>query len=176
MYVLDFVRGSGIWFEALLHSPASSATKRAGCVHVPGRRVAKAVLVRTGDSYSLAVLPSTSRIDLERFSEVVGEPLSRVRVATSDEVFALFPTASQALSRRSVDSMDLKPSSTWDWRSHPKSSSWRTRGMRACECGSTTFKRSKSPCGRRLAGRGATRPTNRRRNAAGENVCGGLSV
>jgi Ala-tRNA(Pro) deacylase len=91
MYVLDFLRSQGIWFEALLHRPASSSTKRAGNAHVPGRRVAKAVLVRTGDSYRLAVLPSTSRIDLDRFSEVVGAPVSQVRLATPDEVFAFFP-------------------------------------------------------------------------------------
>jgi Ala-tRNA(Pro) deacylase len=52
--------------------------------------VAKAVLIRTGDSYRLAVLPSTSQIDLDRFSEVVGAPASQVRLATLDEVFALF--------------------------------------------------------------------------------------
>ena len=39
----------------------------------------------------LAVLPSTSRIDLVRLSEVVGEPASRVRLATPDELFELFP-------------------------------------------------------------------------------------
>jgi Ala-tRNA(Pro) deacylase len=91
MYVLDFLRSRGIWFETLLHRPASSSTKRAGSVHVPGRRVAKAVLIKAGDSYRLAVLPSTSRIDLERFSEVIGAPAAQVRLATPDEVFTLFP-------------------------------------------------------------------------------------
>jgi Ala-tRNA(Pro) deacylase len=90
MYVLDFLRNRGVWFEALLHSPAFSSTRRAGSVHVPGRRVAKAVLIRAGDSFVLAVLPSTSRIDLVRLSEVVGEPTSRVRLATPDELFELF--------------------------------------------------------------------------------------
>jgi Ala-tRNA(Pro) deacylase len=91
MYVLDFLRSRGVWFESLLHRPASSSTKRAGCVHVPGRRVAKAVLIKTGDSFVLAVLPSTSRIDLLQLSEVVGEPVSQVRLGTQDELFELFP-------------------------------------------------------------------------------------
>ena len=91
MYVLDFLRSHGVWFEALLHRPASSSTKRARSVHVPGRRVAKAVLIKTGDSYHLAVLPSTSRIDLDRFSEAVGATADQVRLATPEEVFALFP-------------------------------------------------------------------------------------
>ena len=77
MYVLDFLGSRGVWFEALLHRPASSSAKRAGNVHVPGRRVAKAVLIKAGDSFVLAVLPSTSRIDLGQLSEVVGAPASR---------------------------------------------------------------------------------------------------
>jgi Ala-tRNA(Pro) deacylase len=91
MYVLDFLRSRGVWFESLLHRPASSSTKRAGSVHVPGRSVAKAVLIKAGDSFVLAVLPSTSRIDLVQLSEVVGEPASQVRLATPDELFELFP-------------------------------------------------------------------------------------
>jgi Ala-tRNA(Pro) deacylase len=91
MYVLDFLRSRGVWFESLLYRPASSSTKRAGIVHVPGRRVAKAVLIKAGDSFVLAVLPSTSRIDLAQLSEVLREPASQVRLATPDELFELFP-------------------------------------------------------------------------------------
>jgi Ala-tRNA(Pro) deacylase len=90
MYVLDFLRSHGVWFEALLHQPASSSTKRAGNAHVPGRSVAKAVLVKAGDSFVLAVLPSTSCIDLGQLSEAVGAPASVVRIATPDEVLAIF--------------------------------------------------------------------------------------
>ena len=91
MYVLDFLRSHGVWFEALLHRPASSSAKRAGSVHVPGRRVAKTVLVKANDTFMLLVLPSTSRIDLSRLSDVVGAPLAQVRLATPDELFELFP-------------------------------------------------------------------------------------
>jgi Ala-tRNA(Pro) deacylase len=91
MYVLDFVRSRGVWFEALLHRPASSSTKRARSAHVPGRSVAKAVLIRAGERFFVAVLPATSRIDLGRLCEVVGEPASQVRLATSDELLELFP-------------------------------------------------------------------------------------
>jgi Ala-tRNA(Pro) deacylase len=91
MYILDFLRSRDVWFEALLYRPASSSAKRARSAGVPGRRVAKAVLVKTGDSFVLAVLPSTSRIDLSLLSQVVGAPASEVRLATSDELLAMFP-------------------------------------------------------------------------------------
>jgi Ala-tRNA(Pro) deacylase len=91
MYILDFLRSHGIWFEALLHQPASSSAKRAGNAHVPGGRVAKSVLIKAGDSFLLAVLPSTSRINLEQLSQVIGQPASDVRLAKSDELVAMFP-------------------------------------------------------------------------------------
>jgi Ala-tRNA(Pro) deacylase len=91
MYILDFLRSRDIWFEALLHCPATSSAKRARSVHVPGRQVAKAVLVKAGPSFVLAVLPSTSRIDLSLLSHVIGAPCSEVRLATSDELIATFP-------------------------------------------------------------------------------------
>jgi Ala-tRNA(Pro) deacylase len=90
MYVLDFLRSRGVWFETLLHRPASSSAKLAGSVHVPGREVGKAVLVKAGHSFVLAVLPSTSWIDLARLSEVLGSPVSEVRLATPDELFEIF--------------------------------------------------------------------------------------
>jgi Ala-tRNA(Pro) deacylase len=91
MCILDYHRSHGDRFESLLHQPASSSAKRAGNVHVPGRGVAKAVLVKAGDSFVLAVLPSTSWIDLGRLSEVVGTTASDIRLATTDELLAIFP-------------------------------------------------------------------------------------
>jgi Ala-tRNA(Pro) deacylase len=90
MYVLDFLQSRGIWFETLLHRPACSAAKLAGSVHVPGRHVGKAVLVKAGHSFVLALLPSTAWIDLVRLSEVLGSPISDVRLATSGELFEIF--------------------------------------------------------------------------------------
>ena len=91
MYIFDYLKSRGVWFETLLHQPASAAAKRAGNAHVPGREVAKAVLVKAGDSFVLAVLPATSWIDLAQLSEVVGAPATDIRLATSDELLAMFP-------------------------------------------------------------------------------------
>jgi Ala-tRNA(Pro) deacylase len=90
MYVLDYLRSRGVWFETLLHRPASSSAKRAGSIHVPGREVGKTVLIKAGHSFVLAVLPTTSRIDLVRLSEVLGSPATDVRLATANELFEIF--------------------------------------------------------------------------------------
>jgi Ala-tRNA(Pro) deacylase len=90
MYVFDFLKSQNVWFASILHRPASSSARRASSIHVPGGRVAKTVLVRAGQSYLLAVLPSTSRIDLERLSAAVALPASDVRLASADELREIF--------------------------------------------------------------------------------------
>src|SRR5262249_7088045 len=66
MYSVEFLRSRHIWFESLPHRPAATSTKRAQNAHVPGRYVAKTVLLKVGDRLTLAVLPSTMRIDLAK--------------------------------------------------------------------------------------------------------------
>jgi Ala-tRNA(Pro) deacylase len=88
MGICDYLRGRQIPFETFLHQPAPSATKLARSVHVPGRRVAKAVLLRGARGDVLAVLPATHRVDLERLARVLDEP--SLRLATEDEVERVF--------------------------------------------------------------------------------------
>ena len=90
MYTVEFLRSRRIWFEELLHQPASSATKHAHHMHVPGRMVAKTVLVKAGDRFMLSVLPCTSRVDLGRLAMLVERPASEVRLATAEELVGIF--------------------------------------------------------------------------------------
>jgi Ala-tRNA(Pro) deacylase len=91
MYIHEFLRSRGVWFETLLYPPAASSTKRAKSAGVPGRKVAKAVLVNAGGSFVVAVLPSTARIDLAQLSDVLGMQADRVRLASDAELFQTFP-------------------------------------------------------------------------------------
>jgi Ala-tRNA(Pro) deacylase len=90
MYTVEFLRNHRIRFEELLHQPASSATKHAHNMHVPGRMVAKTVLTKAGDRFVLTVLPCTRRIDLGRLAALVERPASEVRLATDDELLGIF--------------------------------------------------------------------------------------
>jgi Ala-tRNA(Pro) deacylase len=90
MYIVDFLRSRGIWHEVLLYRPASSSAKRAANAHISGRKVAKAVMIKTGDAFVLAVLPATRWIDLARLSAIVGSPTTLVRLATRAELLATF--------------------------------------------------------------------------------------
>lgn len=88
MCIQNYLRERKVRFEELLHRPEPSASRRAHSVHVPGRQVAKTVLVGAGERYVLAVLPSTHRIDQQRLAEVLGVP--RVRLASEEEVARVF--------------------------------------------------------------------------------------
>ena len=91
MYIVDFLRSRGVWYESLLHRPASSSTKRAGCVHVTGsqgcegRACQGRRFVRAG---CLAIDIADRPGPFERGSSE--SPLA-VRLATPDELFEIFP-------------------------------------------------------------------------------------
>jgi Ala-tRNA(Pro) deacylase len=87
MFIREYLTSQHVPFEVLLHRPVASATRLAQSVHVPGRSVAKVVIVRVGDRTVLAVLPATHRIDLGRLSEHLG---GNARLATPDELADLF--------------------------------------------------------------------------------------
>lgn len=88
MSIQDFLLSRHVWFQTVLHPPMPSATKRAQSVHVPGRQVAKGVLVRAGGTYVLAVLPATCRIDMARLSQVLAGVA--VALAAEDEIGTIF--------------------------------------------------------------------------------------
>src|SRR3954469_25853918 len=88
MCIRDFLQSRSVRFEWLLHRPAPSAAHLAGSLHVPGRCVAKSVLVKAGEVFALAVLPATHRIDTVRLAEVLR--VASLRIATGAEVESIF--------------------------------------------------------------------------------------
>ncbi len=90
MSIVEYLRKRGVEFETLLHQPASTSARRAGCMHVPGRSVAKAVLVQARDQRLVAVLPATCAIDLERLSAILRVQPTDVRIASEAEARAVF--------------------------------------------------------------------------------------
>jgi Ala-tRNA(Pro) deacylase len=88
MRIRDFLSSKRVPFEIMLHRPAPCATRFAQSVHVPGQRVAKGVLLRSGGGYLLAVLPATHRIDMERLTEALG--VRELRIASEDELERVF--------------------------------------------------------------------------------------
>lgn len=77
-----------IRYTLMTHSPAYTAQAAAATLHVPGKELAKTVVVRAGSDYLLAVLPASYHVDLKKLAEVVGK---KIEIATEAEFISLFP-------------------------------------------------------------------------------------
>lgn len=75
-------------FEKLHHRPVYTANRMAQELHVPGREVAKTVLLRTEQGYVAAVIPANRRIDLERACGCLGEEW--VEMASESEIHQIY--------------------------------------------------------------------------------------
>jgi Ala-tRNA(Pro) deacylase len=87
MRVPEFLVAQEVPFETLVHPPAFTAQKRARFLHLPGRQVAKVVLLHGPNGYVLAVVPATRRVDPDRLAELLGGP---VRLADDNEIARVF--------------------------------------------------------------------------------------
>jgi Ala-tRNA(Pro) deacylase len=87
MRISDYLTTQQIDFERLPHPPAFSAQKRAKYLRLPGRQVAKSVLLAGPSGYLLAVLPATHHVDTKTLAEHLG---GSVRLASDREIAAVF--------------------------------------------------------------------------------------
>lgn len=90
MMIADYLQSRRVHHQVLLHRPASCASQLARSLHVPGRTVAKGVLVASPDGrHWLAVLPATHRVDLERLRIALG--VESLLLATPSDLVRIFP-------------------------------------------------------------------------------------
>jgi Ala-tRNA(Pro) deacylase len=84
MSIKHFLQRRRVPFEIVAHPQAFDAQHLAQALHVPGREVAKTVLLRVDHDYVVAVLPSTHMIDLKEMSAFLGG--AAVELATEHEI------------------------------------------------------------------------------------------
>ena len=87
--VKTFLEEEGVSYEHGEHSPVFTAQEIAAAEHVPGKELAKSVMLTDGGAFFMAVLPATQRIDVAGFREVAGNP--DLRLAEEEEFAGLFP-------------------------------------------------------------------------------------
>jgi Ala-tRNA(Pro) deacylase len=71
-------------YEAVAHAAAVSAQEQAAVMGVPGRLVAKVVIVKASDDLVMAILPASSQVDLDRLRGLIGH--GGVRLANVEEI------------------------------------------------------------------------------------------
>jgi len=75
-------------YTLIQHAPTFSSQMTAAAMHIPGKEMAKAVVLEGRAQKYLAVLPASYHVDLGRFAEIVGEP---VHLASETTIRELFP-------------------------------------------------------------------------------------
>ncbi len=85
----DFLDREGVRYVTIRHSPAYTAQEIAALAHIPGREMAKTVMIHVDGRMAMAVLPASRRVDLEHLREVIGA--GDVRLAEEHEFRELFP-------------------------------------------------------------------------------------
>jgi Ala-tRNA(Pro) deacylase len=84
-----FLDSHDVKYVSMSHSPAYSAQAIAASAHIPGKELAKTVIVRIDDTFAMAVLPASYRVHLGHLKVAVSA--SHVELATEAELEDLFP-------------------------------------------------------------------------------------
>lgn len=84
-----FLDAQQVKYVTLTHSPAFTAREVAASAHIPGREMAKAVMVRIDGEMAMVVLPASMKVDFSRLLDATGA--QEVELAREPEFRDLFP-------------------------------------------------------------------------------------
>ena len=84
-----FLDEKKVVYETVRHSPAYTSQKTAASAHVPGKDLAKTVMVKVDGELAMAVLPAPLQIDFARFKE--GLAGAKVELAGEQDFRDKFP-------------------------------------------------------------------------------------
>jgi Ala-tRNA(Pro) deacylase len=76
-------------YVTITHSPAFTAQEIAAAAHIPGKEMAKAVMVKVDGEMTMVVLPASMKVDFGRLLDATGA--QEVELAHENEFKDLFP-------------------------------------------------------------------------------------
>lgn len=85
----EFLDGNRIKYVTVSHSLAYTAQEIAATAHVPGKELAKTVIVKADGRMAMAVLPASFKIDFGMLAQTIGA--KKLELATEKEFKQLFP-------------------------------------------------------------------------------------
>jgi Ala-tRNA(Pro) deacylase len=85
----QYLRENGAGFEVMTHSQAFTMQEVAAALHVPGKQVAKVVIVCADKEMAMLVLPAPYRLNIDLVRGLTGA--KKVRLAKEKEFKDLFP-------------------------------------------------------------------------------------
>ncbi len=85
----EFLDSAKVEYTVLEHSPVYTAQEVAASAHVPGRKLAKTVMIKLDGEMAMAVLPASERVNFDRLKEATGA--GKVELASEQEFKDRFP-------------------------------------------------------------------------------------
>ncbi len=85
----DYLDQHEIQYVTISHSPAYTAQRIAEMTRIPGKELAKTVIVKIDDKFAMAVLPASRRVNLRHLQEAIGA--DEVTLSSETEFNKLFP-------------------------------------------------------------------------------------
>ena len=85
----EYLDRETVSYEILTHPEAYTAPELAEVLHVPGKDLAKVVMLKRGERFVMTVLPANWKVDVKRLKDIFGT--SHIRLATEEEFKGLFP-------------------------------------------------------------------------------------
>ena len=87
--VKEFLDSQGIKYVTVSHSAAYTAQETAASAGIPGKELAKTVVVKLDGKMAMAVLPASYRVDFGLLKEAAG--VNKVELASEEEFKDMFP-------------------------------------------------------------------------------------
>jgi Ala-tRNA(Pro) deacylase len=84
-----FLDAQKVKYVVISHSPAYTAQEVAAVAHIPGKEMAKTVMVKVDSEMALVVLPASMKVDFNRLLDATGA--QEVELAKEKEFKHLFP-------------------------------------------------------------------------------------
>jgi Ala-tRNA(Pro) deacylase len=85
----EFLDSNKVKYVSISHSPAFTAQQIAASAHIPGKDLAKTVMIKIDNNMAMAVLPASLKVDFDLLKKEVGS--KKIELATEHEFKDLFP-------------------------------------------------------------------------------------
>jgi Ala-tRNA(Pro) deacylase len=85
----EFLDANQVKYVTISHSAAYTAQEIAASAHIPGKELAKTVMVKVDGKMAMAVLPASARVDLDLLKQAAGA--ASAELASEREFKDMFP-------------------------------------------------------------------------------------
>ena len=85
----EFLDNHHIKYRSIKHPPAYTAQEIAATAHIPGKKIAKTVMIKVNGTMAMAVLPAQDLIDFKALKQSV--QANKIELAAEDEFKSFFP-------------------------------------------------------------------------------------